>query len=91
MKNFMSRSTIKSLNGRSPLRLGGIGRVFRAGFHRRIVIVDFPEYELAGMVERSEIVLAVRIVVVGEFVVLHYLRQDRGLVQSGQGGDAQRL
>ena len=37
-------------------RLGGIGRVFRAEFHRRIVAVYFPEDALAGVIERAEVV-----------------------------------
>lgn len=44
-------------------RLALVGRIFAAGFHGGVVVVDLPEAGLAGEFETAEVMLAVGIVI----------------------------
>ena len=54
---------------------------------RQIVIIDLPEDPAPRVIERAEVVFAVRIIVVGERIERHDFGEDRGLILWGQGGD----
>jgi hypothetical protein len=67
-----------------------VGGVFAAAVHAGGVVVELLEKALARMVERTEIVLAIRIVIFGEAIEVPYLAQDGGLVGGRARGDAGR-
>ncbi len=61
-----------------------IGRVFAAEFHGRIVVIDLPEDFAAVVDEGPEVVLTVKIVILGEVVESANLPQDDMLLLGGQ-------
>jgi len=59
-------------------RLLGVGRVFRPELTAQVVIVDSPEERLAGDFEATEVVLAVRVIVIVEVREVPNLEQYFG-------------
>ena len=78
-------------NGQDPHGQARVAGIFAAVGERRIVVVDLPENRLAGVRERSEIVLLVRIIVGSERVEQFDLFANRRLISKRQGADARRL
>lgn len=64
-------------DGKDSRRLGGVGGVFGAVFASPVVIVDLPENALALVFDAPEIMLPVRVVVLGEGVERANFCKDR--------------
>ena len=58
---------------------GGVRGIGGAEFGRAVVAVDLPEAADAALVDRAEVVFAVRIVVGGKDIERAYLVEEHGL------------
>lgn len=67
---------------------GRIGGVVRCELIGEIVIVDFPEVSHAALLDRAEVVFAVRVVVGRETIEGLHLAEHGVLLLVGQGGNA---
>jgi hypothetical protein len=71
-------------------RHGRISRIGRAPFELRVVAVDLPEDRLAGVLEAAEVVLAIGIISLFEFLEGTHALGNRGLRILRQSTDAAR-
>ena len=85
MARPLPRSIFLGQHDRENARcLRGVGGVFGAVFASRVVVVDLPKNALALVFEAPEIMLAVRVVVLGEAVEGANLLQDRVAVVAAE-------
>ena len=70
-------SIVSAHDRQDARRDGGISGIGRAELGRAVVVLDLPEAADAALVDRAEVVFAMRIVVVGEDVEGADLRQQR--------------
>jgi len=81
---------VRQHDGQDPRDFPGIDWLSRTDERTGVVTVDLPKDALAGMFDAAEIMLAVRVVLLGEGVELANLFEDRGAIFAAQAKDAIR-
>ena len=67
---------------------GGVGRVIRSELKVWIVVIQLPKQLFAGQLKRAEIVLTLRIIVLGEIIEASHGRHGCGSEGNAFGADA---
>ena len=78
---------VRQHDGQDPRDFPGIDWLSRTDERTGVVTVDLPKDALAGMFDAAEIMLAVRVVLLGEGVERANLFEDRGTVFAAEANE----
>ena len=78
-------------DGENSHGLRGVGGIFAAVFHIGRVVINFPKDAPTVVLERTEVALAMWVVIGGKIVEGFHLLSNRRLLGGGLGANAVRL